>query len=154
MAATPPRVFRILIHAVDLGASRRFYEELLATSGREVAQGRVYFDCGAVILGILDYAAVPESDRPKPAEAIYLSTNRLPEVHERARRLNCLSKELLHGDPKNPMGEIVERPWGELSFYVEDPSGNALCFVDETTLFTGSPEQLAALRPKIPESRR
>jgi len=34
-------------------------------------------------------------------------------------------------------GEIVKRPWGELSFYVEDPWGNGLCFVDETTLFTG-----------------
>ena len=34
-------------------------------------------------------------------------------------------------------GEIVKRPWGELSFYVEDSWGNGLCFVDEKTLFTG-----------------
>ena len=28
-------------------------------------------------------------------------------------------------------GEIVKRPWGELSFYVEDPWGNRLEFVAE-----------------------
>ena len=36
-----------------------------------------------------------------------------------------------------PIVEIVKRPWGELSFYAEDPWGNGLCFVDEKTLFTG-----------------
>ena len=34
-------------------------------------------------------------------------------------------------------GQIVVRPWGERSFYVEDPWSNGLCFVDEKTLFTG-----------------
>jgi uncharacterized glyoxalase superfamily protein PhnB len=33
--------------------------------------------------------------------------------------------------------EIEIRPWGERSFYARDPFGNPLCFVDETTLFTG-----------------
>ena len=36
-----------------------------------------------------------------------------------------------------PMGEIARRPWGEVSFYVEDPFGNKLCFVDRATVFTG-----------------
>jgi hypothetical protein len=48
--------------------------------------------------------------------------------------LNCLSSDEVHGEAA---GEIVKRPWGELSFYVEDPWGNGLCFVDEKTLFTG-----------------
>jgi hypothetical protein len=150
-ASVSPRIFRILIPAIDLSASRRFFEELLATPGREVAPGRVYFDCGSVILGILDYSSVPERERPKPTEAIYLSTDRLSEVHERALRLGCLSKETIHGDPENPMGEIVVRPWGERSFYVHDLSGNALCFVDDQTLFTGSAEQVGRLRKETPE---
>jgi hypothetical protein len=29
------------------------------------------------------------------------------------------------------------RPWRERSFYVFDPDGNGLCFVDETTVVTG-----------------
>jgi hypothetical protein len=48
--------------------------------------------------------------------------------------LNCLSRDDVHGEAA---GKIVKRPWGELSFYVEDPWGNGLCFVDEQTLFTG-----------------
>ena len=35
------------------------------------------------------------------------------------------------------MGTIEKRPWGEVSFYMKDPFGNPLSFVDETTLFTG-----------------
>jgi hypothetical protein len=33
------------------------------------------------------------------------------------------------------MGEIATRPWGQRSFYMRDPFGNPLCFVDETTIF-------------------
>ena len=33
--------------------------------------------------------------------------------------------------------EIQSYPWGERSFYLRDPWGNRLCFVDEPTLFTG-----------------
>jgi hypothetical protein len=28
-------------------------------------------------------------------------------------------------------------PWGERSFYVEDPWKNPLCFVEEGTVYTG-----------------
>jgi hypothetical protein len=35
------------------------------------------------------------------------------------------------------MGRIATRPWGERSFYLRDPFGNPLCFVDAATLFTG-----------------
>ena len=39
---------------------------------------------------------------------------------------------------RDPAGKIAERPWGERSFYVEDPFGNKLCFVDRATMFTGT----------------
>jgi hypothetical protein len=58
----------------------------------------------------------------------------LDAVFERAKALKCLSKEEFH---EQKAGVIVKRPWGERSFYAEDPSGNALCFVDAKTLFTG-----------------
>lgn len=144
-----PRVFRVLLPANDLKAARRFYEELLGVPGRPVAEGRIYFDCGPVIVGILDYSSVPKSDRPRPAEAVYFAVTNLEGVHERARRIGCLSHELLHGDVTSPMGEIRVRPWGERSFYAEDPSGNPLCFVDETTQFTGTPAQIEALRVAV-----
>jgi catechol 2,3-dioxygenase-like lactoylglutathione lyase family enzyme len=141
-----PAVFRILLPATDLSRSCRFYEAVLASRGRKVAEGRVYFDCGPVILGILDYSGARPEDRSAPAEAIYLATDDLEGVHRRAAKLGSLSTELIHNDPANPAGEIVVRPWGERSFYAFDPAGNPICFVDRRTLFTGTARQIAALR--------
>jgi len=145
-SAGAPRLFRILVPATDLARSTRFFETLLGIPGRQVAPGRVYFDCGPVILGVLDYSGRAPEETPRPVESIYLATDRIEEVHARAVRLGCTSKELLHGDPRSPMGEIVVRPWGERSFYIEDPTGNSICFVDAATVFTGTPEQIASLR--------
>ena len=152
MASRSPGVFRILLAADDLPASRRFYEKLLGTKARSVALGRIYLDAGTVILGLLDYSSRAGAPRPRPEEAVYFATGTLDEVYRRARRLRCLSEELLHDDPASPMGEIRVRPWGERSFYAVDPSGNPLCFVDERTLFTGTPDQVRALR--TPPRRR
>jgi extradiol dioxygenase family protein len=142
----PPSVFRIALPAKNLVHSRRFYESLLGIAGRDVAPGRIYFDCGPVIVVVLDHSERPATEWSVPAEAVYFETDRLEEIHRQAVRLGCVARGLLHGDPKSPMGEIVVRPWGERSFYVEDPSGNSLCFVDVATIFTGTPEQIGALR--------
>jgi len=141
-----PRVFRVLVPARDVNRSRRFYESLLSARGRSVAGGRIYFDCGPVILGILDYSSVRASKFPPPAEALYLATDDVERVFLRAKRLRCLATGLLHGDLSSPLGKIIVRPWGERSFYAIDPSGNSLCFVDASTVFTGTPRQVAGLR--------
>lgn len=142
----PPQIFRLLLPADNLAQATRFYSSLLGTRGRKVGKGRVYFDCGPVILGILDYSSVARRERPKTTEAVYFATNSLEKVYQRAKRLRCLDLGLIHGDPQNPTGKIVVRPWGERSFYANDPSGNSLCFVDGRTKFTGSPRQVAALQ--------
>jgi hypothetical protein len=140
------RLFRVLVPSKDLNRSRRFYEFLLSTRGREVTGGRIYFDCGPVILGLLDYSTLKPEEFSTPTESLYFATGDLERVFRRAQKLACLTPGLLHDDPSSPLGEIVLRPWGERSFYADDPSGNSLCFVDESTLFTGSPRQVAALR--------
>ncbi len=72
---------------------------------------------------------------PKPTpDYVYFAVNNLDQVYERAKAMNCLAKEDVHGEAG---GGIAKRPWGERSFYAEDPWGNGLCFVDEKTLFTG-----------------
>ena len=65
---------------------------------------------------------------------VYFSVNDLETIFERAKALGCLATRDVHGDRA---GEIVKRPWGERSFYAQDPFGNPLCFVDAKTLFTG-----------------
>ena len=97
--------------------------------GRRVGGGRHYFDCGQVILALVDVR------KPRPGrQDLYFAVSDVEAVHRRARAQRCLSKELVHGKSG---GALVTRPWGERSFYAEDPFGNGLCFVDKRTLFTG-----------------
>jgi hypothetical protein len=147
-------LFRVLLSAKDLTVSRSFYEALLATKGREVAGGRVYFDCGPVILGLLDRSSADPAELAPPLEAFYFATNDLESVFARARGLKCLEPGFLHDDPGSPLGEIIVRPWGERSFYAHDPSDNPLCFVDANTVFTGTTQQIEALRERMESPRR
>ena len=128
-----PRLFRIILEVSDLEAAGRFYSALLGAPGRHVSQERCYFECGPVILAIMGSEEGGRQARPAP-QPVYLATSDLDALHTRARELNCLSEEMVHGASA---GEIVTRPWGERSFYVIDPDGNGLCFVDERTVFTG-----------------
>ena len=133
MPQAPP-LYRIIFQVSDLDRAEEFYGQLLGDPGRRIPRAsRHYIDCGPVILALVDVTS--EGDQPKPIpDNIYFAVKNLDEIHKRAKGLNCLSHEDVHGDSA---GEIVKRPWGERSFYALDPWGNKLCFVDETTLFTG-----------------
>ena len=72
---------------------------------------------------------------PHPAaKALYFVVNDLDAVFKRARSLGCLSQGEVHGSPG---GEISVQPWGERSFYAEDPWHNPLCFVEAGTIYPG-----------------
>lgn len=122
------RIFRIFVPVSDLSRAVEFYSELLADEGRSVRGARHYFDCGDVILALV------ENSGPPIADHIYFAVASIESVHTRARALDCLETGEVH---EAGAGEIVKRPWGERSFYARDPFGNGLCFVDEKTLFTG-----------------
>jgi len=128
-----PVLFRVTLQVKDLEQAAAFYAKLLGAAGREIRGSRHYFDCGPVILAILDPTAGGEKPKPNP-DVVYFSVQDLDAVFERSKALKCLSKEQFHDQEA---GVIVKRPWGERSFYAEDPSGNTLCFVDAKTLFTG-----------------
>ena len=132
--ANTSKLFRVILQVSDLDKAAEFYSKLLDDEGRRIPRGsRHYFDCGPVILALVDVTAGGDKAKPIP-DYIYFAVADLPAVYDRASGLNCLSDEDVHGEPA---GQIVKRPWGELSFYVEDPWGNGLCFVDDKTLFTG-----------------
>lgn len=134
MPSNAPTIFRISLEVADSTRAHRFYSTLLGIEGRLVGGGRVYFDCGPVILALVDVAAGKK--KPKPiSQDVYFAVGDVEAIHARAKKLRCLSKEDVHGAPA---GALVERPWGERSFYAEDPFGNGLCFADEKTLFTGA----------------
>jgi predicted enzyme related to lactoylglutathione lyase len=126
-----PQIFRVTVQVTDITAAARFYSSLLGIEGRSIQGGRYYFDCGSVILALVDLG--DGSARPNPDD-IYFSVTDLEAAHARASRLGCLAQGLVHGVAA---GDIVVRPWGERSFYVVDPYGNELCFVEASTVFTG-----------------
>ena len=131
--ADVPVIFRVMLEVSDLNAAVTFYSKLLGIEGRLLRGSRAYFDCGSVILAIVD--PTPGDLTPKPNVGdVYFSVKNLEVFHSRARELDCLSAEEVHDESA---GNIVTRPWGERSFYVKDPWGNGVCFVDEKTLFTG-----------------
>jgi catechol-2,3-dioxygenase len=127
-----PQFFRLNIEVGDLQSAISFYTSLMGIQGRKQAGSRCYFECGPVTLQVLD---VSSERQPHPApKALYFTVNNLEEVYERAKSLKCLSAEDVHEAPANG---IVVRPWGERSFYVQDPWKNPLCFVEEGTVYTG-----------------
>jgi catechol-2,3-dioxygenase len=129
-----PSLFRIILQVADLDEAEAFYGKLLGDNGRRIPRAsRHYIDCGPVILALVNPAIDDETAKPLP-DYIYFAVTDLETVHARARELNCLSTEDVHGESG---GAMVVRPWGERSFYVQDPWGNGLCFVDDKTLFTG-----------------
>ena len=132
--AKAPALFRIVLQVDDLDKASEFYAKLLDDPGRRIPRAqRHYIDCGPVILALVNVTAGGEQAKPNP-DYIYFAVRDLERFHERATELDCLSREDVHGASA---GEMVVRPWGERSFYVMDPWGNGLCFVDEKTLFTG-----------------
>jgi len=131
-SADVPSLFRINVEVGDLERAAEFYGKLFGLAGRKQAGARVYFTCGPVTLQVVDVSA---SGPPHPAaKALYFTVNDLDSAFARAKALKCLSKEDVHGTSG---GAIAVRPWGERSFYAEDPWQNPLCFVEAGTIYAG-----------------
>jgi catechol 2,3-dioxygenase-like lactoylglutathione lyase family enzyme len=127
-----PQFFRLNIEVANLDEAARFYSTLLGLEGRRQAGARVYFQAGPVTLQVVD---VSSNQTPHPgAKALYFTVRDLEAAFERAKGLGCLSRESVHDAPG---GGIVVRPWGERSFYAEDPWKNPLCFVEAGTVYPG-----------------
>jgi uncharacterized glyoxalase superfamily protein PhnB len=122
------RLYRVILQVSDITLAERFYGRLLKTPGKRVSPGRHYFDCGGTILACFDPMADGDKKEAKPnPDHVYLAVDNLEEVFQRAAGAGCQWIE----------ATIQRRPWGERSFYALDPFGNPICFVDESTVFTG-----------------
>lgn len=129
-------LYRVIMPAGDLEVSRHFYATLLGQPGMQISGGRHYFRCGAVVLAV--YSPASDGDPTTPHANfghLYFAVDDLEAHFERAKTLDCLDPAI--GDGGLPMGAIATRPWGERSFYAQDPFGNPLCLVDAATLFIG-----------------
>jgi predicted enzyme related to lactoylglutathione lyase len=129
------RLYRVIVPVDDIDGAARFYQSLLDQDGMRISPGRHYFGVGGVILALYNPKADGDPTEPRPNfDHVYFAVDDLDEIHRRAERAGGLSPAI--GDGHLPMGAIARRPWGERSFYMRDPFGNPLCFVDASTLFT------------------
>lgn len=127
-----PRLFRVTLEVGDLEAATQLYRQLFAVDGTRHHGGRHYFDCGGVVVAVVDVASGGLEPTPGP-KALSFAVDDVEAAHRRAAGLDLLAPYQVHGEPA---GEVVRRPWGERSFYVVDPWGNDLCFCQDGTLFT------------------
>jgi hypothetical protein len=131
--STPsPKLFRVTVEVGNIEEGAKLYATLLGLPGKRHPGARHYFDCGGVILAVLDPSQGGMKPTPGP-KSIYFAVHDIEAVHTRARDLKVLSPYSVHGQPA---AEVIVRPWGERSFYVTDPWGNELCFVEDGTLYT------------------
>src|SRR4051812_31180617 len=127
-----PKIFRITLEVSNIDEAAAFYAKLLGDPGKRHPGARHYFDCGGVVLSVLDPTAGGLTPTPGP-KSLYFATGELDAVHGRAKKLGVLAPFKVHGQAA---GVPIQRPWGERSFYATDPWGNELCFVEEGTLYT------------------
>jgi catechol 2,3-dioxygenase-like lactoylglutathione lyase family enzyme len=127
-----PKLFRVTVEVGDLERATTLYCDLLGVDGQRHPGARHYFDSGGVILAVLEVSrgGMPPTPGPK---SLYFAVDDIDAIHERAARLGVLAPYQIHG---TSAADVLERPWGERSFYVVDPWGNDLCFCQDGTLYT------------------
>lgn len=128
-ASSGPNLFRLNVEVGDLDEAEKLYNALLETTGRRQAGSRIYYGCGGVTIQMV----AVEQPHPVP-KALYFLVDDLEAAFARARDLDVLSFDLVHGKPG---GEITVWPWGERSFYCDDPWQNTICFVQTGTTYPG-----------------
>src|SRR5262249_59894123 len=111
-----PKLFRVTIEVSSLEDAASFYTKLFGIAGKRHPGARHYFDCGGVIVAVLDVSQGGLSPTPGP-KSLYFAVDDIDAIHQRAARLDGLAPYHVHGEPA---GEVVERPWGERSFYCLD----------------------------------
>lgn len=130
----PVRSFHVLLDVPDIAVASAFYTRLFGSDAREIVIGRRYFHSGSLLLGLVDLSRT-ECDPIVRPRKLDLTVRELEPFHERAAAMGALRDGTIQNAPA---GEIAVRGWCERSFYVVDPFGNELCFVNEDALFNGT----------------
>lgn len=126
------KLYRIIIPVGDINEAEQFYSALFGIKGERVSPGRHYFNLDGTIIACYD--AVADGDDPQPRwmphenQYLYFAIQDLEKTFDTVKKLKTQRMDR----------RIEKMPWGERLFYLRDPWGNSLCFVDESTVFMGN----------------
>src|SRR5262249_10169277 len=93
-----PKIFRVTLEVSNVDEAAAFYAKLLGKDGKRPPGARHYFDCGGVILSVLDPTGGGLTPTPGP-KSLYFAVNDLEAVHARAKALKALAPFKVHGEP-------------------------------------------------------
>ncbi len=117
-------LYRVIVPVCDMDRADAFWSGLLQLELDPVAPTRHYLHTGGAILALVDPREHGRRHRTSP-DWLTFRVPDLDAIWQRARELGCPA-------PEGDEGEgIHTRPWGERSFYTNDPFGNPLCFSDD-----------------------
>src|SRR5262249_50765529 len=91
-----PKIFRITLEVANLDEAAAFYARLLGREGKRHPGSRHYFDCGGVILALLDPTPGGVTPTPGP-KSLYFAVEDLDAAHARAKALKALAPYKVHG---------------------------------------------------------
>src|SRR5205823_7863839 len=103
-----PKIFRITLEVSNIDEAAAFYARLLGIKGKRHPGARHYFDCGGVILAVLDPTAGGLIPTPGP-KSLYFAVRDIEAAHARASGLTAPAPYTGHGEPAAP---VAKRPWG------------------------------------------
>src|SRR5690242_2188421 len=106
--ASPPDVpslFRVTVEVGNLEEAAAFYARLFDTPGERHPGARHYFQCGSVIVAIIDPTRGGLAPTPGP-KSLYFAVRDASTVHARAAELNALAPYAVHGEPA---GDVIQR---------------------------------------------
>lgn len=123
--------YRVVVSVPNIiNEAVEFYSQVLGMPGERIEDTRHYFDCQGTILALVDLSGHPREWRPNP-DIVYFAVPDIEETCSRTLDAGCQPPE------RESEQGIQTQPWGERSFYVGDPFGNPIYFVDDQTLFLG-----------------
>src|SRR5579872_6472898 len=91
-------LFRVSIEVAGIDEATAFYSNLLDTPGKRHPGARHYFDCGGVILAVLDVSQGGMKPTPGP-KSLYFAVSDVAAAHARAASLKALAPFKVHGQP-------------------------------------------------------
>ena len=103
MSTDVPKIFRVTVEVADLDEAAAFYSKLLGTDGKRHPGARHYFDCGGVILAVLDPSRGGLTPTPGP-KSLYFAVGDVTAVHARATQLGALAPYKVHGEDAGARG--------------------------------------------------